>query len=131
MKQLLTLAMIGMALLFTASARAEKPKSSPEEEALHKRAEAFVEAFNKGDAKAVAGFWTPEGDLVDQEGHKFKGRKAIEELYTKVFGETKGAKLFIRIGSVRVARPDLALEDGETEVVFPDGPPSAGRYSVV
>jgi uncharacterized protein (TIGR02246 family) len=131
MKLLFTPALMGLALLFTTSARAEKPKSSPEEAALQKRAEAFVEAFNKGDAKAVAAFWTPEGDLVDQDGHHFKGRKAIEELYTNFFAETKGAKLYIRIGSLRVARPDLALEDGETEVVVPDSPPSAGRYTVV
>ena len=102
-----------------------------EEAALLKKAEAFVEAFNSGDAKAVAAFWTPDGDMVDREGHQVKGRKAIEAAYQKFFADAKGAKLFIRIGSLRVARPDLALEDGETEVVLPDGPPAASRYTVV
>jgi uncharacterized protein (TIGR02246 family) len=110
---------------------AEPIDKAKEEAALQKNAEAFVEAFNKGDAKALAAFFTEEGDMIDQEGHQIKGRKAIEETYTKFFNSAKGAKLFITITSVRVARPDLALEDGVTEVRFPDGPPSAARYTVI
>jgi len=110
---------------------AEPIDNAKEEAAIQKSAEAFVEAFNSGDAKAVAAFWTPDGDMVDREGHQVKGRKAIEAAYQKFFADAKGAKLFIRIGSLRVARPDLALEDGETEVVLPDGPPAASRYTVV
>ena len=95
-------------------------------------AEEFVEAFNKGDAKALAAFFTEDGDMIDQDGHQIKGRKAIEEVYTKLFADTKGAKLYIKITSLRVVRPDLALEDGLTEVVPADGgPPSAARYTVV
>jgi uncharacterized protein (TIGR02246 family) len=112
--------------------RAEKPKEpSKEEAALLKRAEAFVAAFNKADAKAMAAFFTSDGDVIDTEGNHLKGRKAIEEAYQKLFAETKGAKLFIRIASLRVVSPTLALEDGTTEVVIPDAPPSAARYTVV
>ena len=111
---------------------AEKPKEpSKEEAALLKRAEAFVEAFNKADAKTMAGFFTKDGDVVNTEGEHLKGRKAIEEAYQKLFAEVKGAKLFIRITSLRVVNPTLALEDGTTEVVIPDAPPSAARYTVV
>lgn len=131
MKRQFTLAMLGLALLLTPWAWAERPKN-PEEEVLQKRAEAFVETFNKGNAKALAAFFTPDGDLVDPEGNQIKGRKAIEETYRKYFAERKGAKLFIQITSLRVVRPDLALEDGLTEVVAPDaGPPSAARYTAV
>jgi uncharacterized protein (TIGR02246 family) len=114
-------------------ASAADPKDlTKEEAALQKNAEAFVEAFNKGDAKALAAFFTEEGDMIDQDGHHIKGRKAIEETYSKLFAERKGDKLFITITSVRVARPDLALEDGLTEVVPADGgPPAAARYTVV
>ena len=111
---------------------AEPIDTAKEEAALQKNAEAFVEAFNKGDAKALAAFFTDDGDMIDQDGHQIKGRKAIEEVYTKFFADTKGAKLYIKITSMRVVRPDLALEDGLTEVVPADGgPPSAARYTVV
>src|SRR5882724_10499555 len=129
MKQRFTLATLGVAL-FCAQAALAQPSKNPEEEVLLKRAEAFVATFNTGDAKALDDFFTADGDIVDPEGHHIKGRKAIEEVYQQYFAETKGAKLFIHITSVRVVRPDLAFEDGLTEVVRPDGPPSAARYTV-
>jgi uncharacterized protein (TIGR02246 family) len=123
-------AVLGVLLLTATAATAADP--TPEEKALQKRAEDFVAAFNKGDAKAVAGFWTPEGDFIDQEGHQFKGRKAIEKLYTDLFGAEKGAKLALHPASMRVVKPDLAIEDGVTEVTAGDGsPPSVSRYTVV
>ena len=48
----------------------------PQEAAIQKTAEVFVEAFHKGDAKAVAAFWTPDGDYVDLDGRALKGRQA-------------------------------------------------------
>lgn len=45
-----------------------------------KRAREFIAAFEKGDAKAVAAFWTDNGDYVDQTGREFKGRAAIQSM---------------------------------------------------
>ena len=108
MKHRFTLATLGVAL-FCAQAAWAEPSKNPEEDVLLKRTEAFVATFNKGDAKALAAFFTPEGDIVDPEGQHIKGRKAIEEVYVKYFAETKDAKLFIRITGVRVVRPDAAF----------------------
>ena len=58
---------------------AQQAESNPQEAVLLKNAEAFVDAFHKGDAKAVAAFWTPDGDYVDQTGKHLKGRQAIEQ----------------------------------------------------
>jgi uncharacterized protein (TIGR02246 family) len=131
MRKVLLLGALGLTLLVAGSAQTQPPKNA-EEDALLKVAEGFVAAFNKGDAKAVGAFFTEDADVVDPEGHTIKGRKTIEDAYTKIFSQAKGARLFIRIGSVRVAKPDLAFEDGQTEVIYPQGgPPSAARYSVV
>jgi uncharacterized protein (TIGR02246 family) len=122
----------GTLLLLVANPADSQPTTrSADEEALQKRAESFVATFNKGDAKALASFFTHDADIVDPEGRQIQGRKAIEETYTKLFDQTKGAKLFIRINAVRIAKPDLAFEDGTTEMVSPQAPPSAARYSVV
>lgn len=97
-----------------------------------KRAQEFIAAFNKGDAKAVAAFWMPDADYVDEVGHQVKGRAAIEKLYEKVFAEQKGAKLTVTVASARMVSPDVALEDGITEVTPADGGPStAARFSAV
>src|SRR5262245_63992469 len=116
MRKLLLPGVIGLTLLITGSAQPQ-PAKNAEEDVLRKRAEAFVEAFNKGNAKALAAFFTADADLVDQEGHHIEGRKAIEQTYQKFFSQAKGAKLFIRIEKVSVANPKMAFEEGVTEVV--------------
>jgi hypothetical protein len=36
-----------------------------------KRAMEFIKAFNSGDAKAVASFWTKDADYTDQIGRQY------------------------------------------------------------
>src|SRR5690349_9081645 len=126
-------AAMGIVLLLMSSAWAADEKLSPEDEkALHDRPAALVKAFNKGDAKALSEFWTPDGDYMDEHGHHYQGRKAIEESFQKLFAAAKGAELRVHRGSLRVVRPDLAIGDGEFEVVPPDGgPPTSARYTTV
>jgi uncharacterized protein (TIGR02246 family) len=106
--------------------------TSADKSAIAKNAEAFIEAFHKGDAKALAAFWTPDGDYTDQTGRHLKGREAIEKAFEGFFAENKGLKLRIESDSLRFVTPDLAVEDGVTEVIPPDGgPPSRARYAIV
>jgi uncharacterized protein (TIGR02246 family) len=117
------------------SARITEPGASdalPTGEAKGKRAQEFIAAFEKGDAKTVAAFWTPDGTYVDSEGREYKGQAAIEKLYAKVLPELKGSKLHIFVMSAKLLSPDIALEDGVTEVTPPGGGPgSAARFSAV
>lgn len=134
MSRLLALpATLGLMVLSAATApAAEARTTSPEEKALQTRAKEFVAAFNKGDALALAAFWTPDGDFMDVDGRCLKGRKAIEETYKTWFSHNRGAKLAMTITGVRVVKPDLAIEDGVSEVRPADGgPPEVARYTVV
>jgi uncharacterized protein (TIGR02246 family) len=100
-----------------------------EVDALVKQADAFVAAFNKGDATALAGFWTPEGLYRDQKGREVKGRDAITKEFESFFSHNKGLKLRINIGAFRFVTPDVVVEEGTTEVLHPDGsPPSPAAY---
>src|SRR5262249_6086097 len=78
----LGLAVLCLGLLFTPGAWTDNQKN-PEEDVLQKRAEAFVAAFNQGDAKSMASFFTPNADIVDPEGRHIKGREAITKAYAK------------------------------------------------
>jgi uncharacterized protein (TIGR02246 family) len=121
-----------LAAAFTWPASSRPAETTQDETALMKNAEAFVEAFQKGDAKALAALWTPDGDYVDQNGKTIKGRQAIEEAFQAFFKEHKGMKLRIDITSLRFASPEMAIEDGISQVIPPDGaPPSAARYTNV
>src|SRR5262245_37083512 len=97
-----------------------------------KRAKEFIDAFSKGDAKTVAGFWVEDGDYIDPDGRLTKGRDAIEKLYEKVFAAQKGAKLTISVGSVKQVTPEVVLEDGITEVTPANGDPGiTSQFSAV
>ena len=106
-------------------------KEQKEQPAKARRA-AFIAAFEKGDAKAVAAFWTPDATYVDQVGREYKGRAAIEQLYEKVFAARKGAKLAIHVTSAKQLTPEVALEDGVTEVTPAEGGlATTARFSAV
>src|SRR5262249_1814864 len=107
-------------------------QTDPREAAITKTAEAFVEAFQKGDAKAVAAFWTPDGDYVDDTGRVFKGREAIEKSFAEGFAANKGLKLRIDVASIKFPTQDVAIEDGTTAVISPEGSaPMRSRYTNV
>jgi uncharacterized protein (TIGR02246 family) len=127
---LFLLALASVALCGTQTLRAAD--IDPKIAEITKTAEAFVDAFHKGDAKAVAAFWMPDGDYVDEHGRILKGRKAIEDAYAEVFANNKGLKLRIDVASIRFAGPDVALEDGTSAVLWGSGnAPKRARYNNV
>jgi uncharacterized protein (TIGR02246 family) len=129
------LLMVPVVCLAAAAAPAwgQGAKGNPEEEkALLKNAENFVNAFHKGDAKALAAFWTEDGDYTDLTGRVLKGRAEIEKTFNTLFAENKGLKVRIDIESIKFVTPEVAVEDGMTSVMPADGqPPSRARYTIV
>ena len=124
------------AMIFTVSVRqslAVQANGNEEDKAaIQKSAEAFIEAFEKGDAKAVAAFWTQDGDYTTLTGRNMKGRDEIAKAFEEFFKENKDLKLRINSDSLRFVTPDVAVEDGTTEVIPPDGaPPSRARYTII
>jgi uncharacterized protein (TIGR02246 family) len=114
------------------SAKDKEQSAKDKEHPARERREQFIAAFNKGDAKAVAAFWTEDATYVDQVGHEYKGRAAIEKLYKKVFASRKGAKLAIHVTASKKVSPEVILNDGFTEVTPADGgPPTTARFSTV
>ncbi len=106
--------------------------ATPDEKTLHDRNKALIEAFERGDAAALADFWAPDGDYMDERGRLYKGRQAIKESFEKLFSTEKGAKLKIHRTAFRFARPDLAIGDGIMEVLpVGDAPPTAARFTAV
>jgi uncharacterized protein (TIGR02246 family) len=126
------MALVAMSIGFTAPpARAEGPQGDPKDlAAIQKNAEAFIAAFEKGDAAAVAALWAPDGDYTDQSGRTLKGRADLLKALQHAFALNKGMKLRINSASLRFLTPDVAVEDGTTEVIPPDGgPPSSSRFT--
>jgi uncharacterized protein (TIGR02246 family) len=120
--------------LTAALATAAPPKSAAapaQTDAIRASADDFTAAFNKGDAKAVAALWTPDGLETDEQGTTFKGRPAIEGEYAKLFKAHPDARIQIEVHSVEFPAPSVAVEDGVTTVTVSGAPPSSSRYTVV
>jgi uncharacterized protein (TIGR02246 family) len=122
--------LLAAAGLYAAAVRAQATAVADARAEIMRQAQAYVEAFQKADAKALAEFWTLDGDYVNLEGHEFKGRKAIAEDFARVFAESKNMSLRIEVLSLRFPTPDTAIEDGVTSVMAPDAAvPSRARYT--
>ena len=136
MKSLLPIAALCACLLSHSSlcgAEARPTDSAATQtEEIRRTATAYVEAFHKGDAKALAGFWTPDGDYTDLGGRVLTGRDAIQDDFEHLFSENNGLTLRIEVGSVRFPTPDTAIEDGVTSVMSPTASvPNRARYTNV
>ncbi len=116
--------MLGSAL---ADAETALPPAAAEIAAI---GEAYVAAFNEGDAKTVSGFWLADGDYTNLSGTRYSGREKIAQLFQNYFADAKGGRLTIDSESLRFIGPDLAIEDG-TSTVTPakSGPPGSARFS--
>jgi uncharacterized protein (TIGR02246 family) len=129
--RLLFLVFTGMVVSWTPTWAQSSTENASERVALRKRADAYVDAFNKADAASLAGFWTEDAEIIEQSGRSIKGRKAIESSYQALFSTAKGSKLRINIGTDRFIKPDLVIEDGTTEITRVDGPPTTASYTTV
>lgn len=102
-----------------------------DETAIRERAQALAQAFEKGDAKTVAAFWTEEGEYVDDEGRQLNGRAALEKAYAEFFAKRQEVKAEAKTDKVRFLGKDLAVEEGTFTVRAKDSPAQASRYSTL
>src|SRR5262245_37260387 len=81
-------------------------------QAVRKAAQAYAEAFNRGDADGVMALWGPNPDYVDDAGEDYQGRDTIAQLVSSNVALEDRNKLAIETDDVRMIKPDVAIEDG-------------------
>jgi uncharacterized protein (TIGR02246 family) len=132
-----TLVLAGAVLAAGLTARpapGQPPKSDTagDEAAVRQSARDFAEAFNKGDAKAVAALFTANGECREADGDTFVGREEIEKGYAAFFKANPGTKIEVLVQSVRFPAKDLAVEEGLVrQSRGPKDLPSSTRYVAV
>jgi uncharacterized protein (TIGR02246 family) len=100
-------------------------------EAIRKTMQSFLAAFESGDAKAVAAYWTTGGEYSSKDGTVIRGRAAIEKAYTESFAKKKKAKVEPQVDSLRFPSRDTAIEEGRFTVRREGEAPIASRYSLL
>jgi uncharacterized protein (TIGR02246 family) len=61
----------------------------------------YEKAFNAGDAKAIGALWKKDGEFVDPLNNRIVGRETIERLFEDFFSHNPGAKLNIKVLSLK------------------------------
>lgn len=89
----------------------------------------YEQAFNKGDAKAVAALYTTDAFRLDPQGLFHAGREAIHKHYMAGFeGPVKGAKLSLRPGRTQNLPGDVILAEGSYQITGAAEAAPSGRY---
>lgn len=94
-------------------------------------AQQYEEAYNKGDAKTLARFYSEDVDYTDPDGADVKGRDAMQKLLADNFQQNPGVKLSIRTDEVKQLSPDVKVSRGIATVTLPNGLAEATRYTAV
>jgi uncharacterized protein (TIGR02246 family) len=85
----------------------------------------FVKAWNKHDVKTMAARWAIDGDQMEPDGTRAKGRDEVTELLTKQHGGVfKDTQLTLTVDTVWMISDAVALVDGTYSLQgakLPDG----------
>jgi uncharacterized protein (TIGR02246 family) len=125
---------VAAVLVITVSAVAatkEQSAPAPDESAIRAAIKSYVAAYNRGDAKAVAAYWSESGEWINPSGQRFQGRLAIEKEMQTMFSENKGVRIEVINPSIRMVSPQVAIEEGTVRVIRPSEPPSDSTYLAV
>jgi uncharacterized protein (TIGR02246 family) len=103
-----------------------------DEAAIRKNDEAYVAAYNRHDAKAIASMWSSEAVYMDPDtGEAAVGREAIEKVFAGTLANLKDAKLEIDVKSIKFVSPNVAIETGVARVIRPKTEPETSTYTAV
>ncbi|MCX5860968.1 MAG: SgcJ/EcaC family oxidoreductase [Deltaproteobacteria bacterium] len=122
---------LGLLALSVCSAVAqESTQYGREEAAIRHLVVLYVNAFNRGDGKALAALWAEDGEYLGPSGETAKGRDKIEAILEKFFSENKGSQLEVDLSEIRITGPENAIEEGAALVSYPDGVSRESNYVV-
>jgi uncharacterized protein (TIGR02246 family) len=118
-----------LAWLVSTDCRADQAE---DEAMIRANAEAYVVAYNKHDAKAVAAMWSPDAVYMDPStGEAAVGREEIEKVFADTLAALKDAKLEVEVSSVEFVSPNVAIENGTVRIIQPDAEPEETNYTAV
>jgi uncharacterized protein (TIGR02246 family) len=98
------------------AAPAKNPPAADAEEGLRQAIAAYARAVAEGDAAAIAKFWTADGDYAGPSGRVVNARKALESSSI----DASGPHLTLKTETLRMITPDVAQEDGVSELKSED-----------
>jgi uncharacterized protein (TIGR02246 family) len=132
LQKLLGCAAIGLFLtnLTAPRAYAQAAAAKNDEAAVQQAGKDYLAAVERGDAKALADFWTADGTYTDEFGHTSQ----VHDLFAR---EASGGKIVrprpdVSDMKIRFLTPDVAVEEGNCETPSSTGASAIkGHYSAL
>ena len=123
----------GVLLLAGYTAAASAAKASTDQAAIHAITQAWVKAYNAGDAKAVSGLYAEQAVLLPPGAPAAKGRAAIQAYLAKDTAESAKAGVTFSVATSDMGTSgDLAWESGTYAVKAKSGGSvEIGKYLTV
>jgi uncharacterized protein (TIGR02246 family) len=103
-----------------------------EEEKLIQQIIDFQEAWDKGDAKIVSGFFTEDVRRVGSFGETQNSRSEVEAAYKMLLNRAMpGSKLLFTDKKIRFLNDELAIWQANSEILVPDKLSNIKGYTVM
>jgi uncharacterized protein (TIGR02246 family) len=119
------------ALLLSDELCAQSTDRTQDEQAIRAAAKGYVEALGRGDARALAGFWTADGDVVDELGQSHPASELLKQLMPPEASSSR-PEIKMHESKIRFLDDNVAIEDGTSEVTAGDGRAGAkGRFCAI
>jgi len=120
-------------LLFALPALAADVPGRPasDEGAIRAAVESYVDAYNRGAARAVAAHWSESGEWVSPSGRRVRGRGAIEGEMKALFAASPAVRIEVEPPRIRLISKDVAVEDGVGRVLRPSESPTEATYLAI
>jgi uncharacterized protein (TIGR02246 family) len=114
-----------------APAQPAQASKAADEKAILEMLFEYQEAFNRGDAEAIAKQFTEHAELVDEKGETTQGRAEIRKLYEGLFKNHAGASMEVHVDWFRWIAPDVVIGHGKTTVTPKNGAAISTSYTAV
>ena len=121
----IVLGVLGTPVQVLADDRAE------DEAAIRGAVASYTEAFNRGDADAVAESWSHDGEWMNPAGERVKGREAILGEMKVYFASGGSPRIEIVEPAIRFLAPTVAVEEGKATVTRRGELPSHTSYIAI
>ena len=130
-RMMLTVLVLGGCLVARALADPPAAEPSPDEAAIRKMVSDYAEAFNKHDAGALAGFWSPEAVYLNRVSGDSCRPRVPSPSSLPNSSYKLDVKMTCQTESIQFVSPNVAVERGTSTMIFPKGKPDDTAYSAV
>jgi uncharacterized protein (TIGR02246 family) len=87
--------------------------------AIRQAINSYIEAYNLGDAPAVADHWREGGEWISPSGSRVRGKEAIQAEMELYFQQEPGTTIEVVEPTLRFLTRDVAVEEGTVKVRRP------------